>query len=276
MGEYTRNLRLEKPYANVFNSNADKIDTAITKRGHREYLIAAPDSDSRYRNLADVCIDSDTEAFTKMKEIINMMSDGDTLRISPGFYGLYPDTEEGIVINKKIRILGCGISNTYLMIRGLNGNMTKGAAFFTIRSEFVEIADVLMADLSTMNNEYALINLAADSTKLSGIFFLQNVKTAVNAWFIRSLDECHYIRIEGCRFYRRTSSPQRPMLNFGDYGFYDSVIGSIVMSGYDVFSIKYKDDDSKNRNVLYGIRNYTQYLILAYNEKESEKEHIYN
>ena len=30
-----------------------------------------------------------------------------------------------------------------------------------------------------------------------------------------------------------------------------------------------------NRDLLYSIRNYTQYLIITYKEKESEKEQIY-
>ena len=31
-----------------------------------------------------------------------------------------------------------------------------------------------------------------------------------------------------------------------------------------------------NKDQLYGTGNYTQYFVITYKEKESEKEHIYN
>ena len=40
-------------------------------------------------------------------------------------------------------------------------------------------------------------------------------------------------------------------------------------------SIQKNNEVNINRALLYSIRNYTQYLMITYNEKESEKEQIY-
>ena len=61
------------------------------------------------------------------------------------------------------------------------------------------------------------------------------------------------------------------MVTKGEMGVREGYIQDLELNIHSTY-IKYIN----NKNVLYGTRNYTQYLIIAYNEKESEKEYIYN
>ena len=180
------------------------------------------------------------------------MEEGDTLRICPGYYLMTPESSEGIVINERIRVLGFGMNVSKIANMGIGGIESNCRTTFTIKSEFAVLGNMMLADPIECVKSSSMVDIMSNSVELRDLFFVENAASVSTCSCVRLLSDSNFTRIEDCRIYRRTSSPQRPMLDFADHDFANGVIGSIIISGNDSLSIKYKNDRSKNSTAIYG------------------------
>jgi hypothetical protein len=178
------------------------------------------------------------------------MKDGDTLVLGSGLFEIYPTTSEGIVIDKRIKITGCGINSTRLQQKNIIGNTKATAPVFNITCGNVVIENMMLEDYTSAKNENALVSIGADSVELYRLFFIQNCEADDLNYCVWNVSDTKFVRIEQCRVFRKISST-RAMFNFTGYSF-TGVIGSIISSGNDGVKVRFKDEDSMNKTAFYG------------------------
>ena len=257
MGQHTTNFNFELPYENEYysigtvNANMTAIDTAIMQKSRREYILAASDSPEKMKKKADM-ICSATDAAQKIQQLITAAADGDIIRLCVGTYNLYPDTENGVVINKRIGIIGSG-NGTVVSHKGLALNSQRGGSTFKVTNSDVVIKDMMLVNYKEAVNAAAMIELAGDGTEIRNIFFIQNIINGYTGYCVKNSSNTNYVRIEGCRIFRGNTVGTMPMFNFADYNF-SGIIGSMISSGADGVSIKFKDANSRSNTDIYACK----------------------
>ena len=254
MGQYTTNFNFALPAENeyysvgVVNANTAAIDAAIMQRSRREYIVAAADSPAKMKKMADV-ICTATDAAQKIQTLINSAEDGEVIYFCKGTYNIYPGDESGIVINKRIRLIGSG-NMTVLSHKGLSSDATRGGSIFRITKSDVLISDMMLVNHKEAVNAEAMIDIAYDGAEIRNVFFIQNTADGYTGYCIKNSANTNYVRIEGCRIFRDHYVSSMPMFEFGGYDF-SGVIGSNISSGADGLIIRFKDTNSRNNTEIY-------------------------
>lgn len=238
------------------NQNTAAIDDAIIKNARNTYLVAAANSNAETKRRADaVCTTSD--CFEKVTALINKMSDGDTLIFGAGTFDFYSQNITGIVLNKSIKIKGCGIHNTILKQQHTVGNTEKTAPVFRFNETDIVIEDLMLTDYTDfVAQTVGMVEVANDGAIFRNVFFVQNTAADKTGYCVLNRASSRFSRIENCRVYRNYSAPQKPMFNFSNASFSGIISGNIV-SGYNGISIKFFNEDSKNKTLAFGNMDYT-------------------